>query len=330
MLAARPAGVSACSTRNPAAAPGRATQVATEVLRDALHRLPPRWQQRLRALRQGLHALLHPAVADMAMPPPAAGTCPRCGIEAPQQSLGGFAATQPGPFSVERFELLHCACCDVVRLEPPPTADDFKQLYEGACQFADPLYREPTRVARMLDYYGRAIDQLQLLPPRDDEPRLLEVGAGRAWLARAARTRHAGLVAVAQDLSGECAADCPWVDHYLVGPLEDIDMRGFDLASLTHVLEHLPDPAGTLRWLATRLRTGGRIFITAPYRPPGYRLRHGAAPWQDYDYLHVPAHLSYLSRRWFELVAPTAGLRLVHFDATHDRGQAFEAVLELA
>ena len=63
-------------------------------------------------------------------------------------------------------------CCDVVRLEPPPTADDFKQLYEGACQFADPLYREPTRVARMLDYYGRAIDQLQLLPPRNDEPRL--------------------------------------------------------------------------------------------------------------------------------------------------------------
>ena len=48
--------------------------------------------------------------------------------------------------------------------------------------------------------------------------------------------------------------------------------------------------------------------------------------WLDYPYLHVPAHVSYLSRAWFDLAARRwAGG--AHWDAGHEDGQAFEALL---
>jgi len=93
------------------------------------------------------------------------------------------------------------------------------------------------------------------------------------------------------------------------------------------VIEHLVDPQAMLLKLAPRLSPDGRMLITAPYRPSGWQPTQGLAPWLAYSYLHVPAHVSYLSRRWFELTAARAGLELLHWDASSEDGQAFEVVL---
>jgi hypothetical protein len=86
----------------------------------------------------------------------------------------------------------------------------------------------------------------------------------------------------------------------------------------------LPDPVATLRDLAARLQPSGRLFVTAPFRPVGWRQGAGVKPWLDYYLLHVPAHVSYLSERWFR---QRLGLRLVSWEENHENGQAFEAIL---
>lgn len=120
----------------------------------------------------------------------------------------------------------------------------------------------------------------------------------------------------------------PWVDDYFVGAIGDLSQhRRFELVSLTHVLEHVPQPRAFLAKLAAYVSPGGHIYVTAPFRPAFWRPRHGHRPWLRYEYLHVPAHVSYLSKRWLQQMAEEAGLGLVHWDQSHDGYQVFEAVL---
>lgn len=262
-------------------------------------------------------------------PAPAAGvvvTCPICHASAPARAIGEVAATHPGPFAVDTWQLFECAACECVRLDPIPTAEDLRTLYERSVQFSDAHYTDPAQVARMLDYYGSCLHRLGLMPAAGEA--MLEVGAGWAWVARALRERSAAVATWAQDVTDECATRCPWVDHYVVGTVDAVPRDvAFRLISLTHVIEHLPDPAAMVGALASRLAPGGRMFITAPHRPEGWRRSGTLDAWRGWSYLHVPAHIAYLSRRWFEQVAARHALRLVRWDPSHEGGQAFEAVL---
>jgi SAM-dependent methyltransferase len=253
--------------------------------------------------------------------------CPACGSDASNlKIIGDVQPTQEGTFSVERFSLAHCSRCEVVRLRPTPTEADLRTMYQESVQFGDEHYTAPEQVERMLAYYGHCLDDYSLLPPPGG--RSLEVGAGFAWVSRACKLRISNIETVAQDVSSECAEKCDWVDRYHVGPVTSLSPEPlFDLISLTHVIEHLVDPAQMLQLLAVRLSPGGRIFITAPYRPAGWTPEQGLAPWLEYSYLHVPAHISYLSEQWFLRVAESTGLTLIRWDATQDEGQAFEVIL---
>lgn len=253
--------------------------------------------------------------------------CRACGRRARLRRLGAVPPTQSGTFHTRDFALVHCNRCDVVYLDPPPTPGDLHAMYEETEQFTDPHYTDPERVAQILDYYGDAIRRLHLLPAPGE--RVLEIGAGLAWVARASKQIEPGVVTVAQDVSAECASACAWVDRYHVGTLATLERtEPFRLASMTHVIEHLVDPAAMLGEISARLAPGGKLFVTAPFRPSGWTLADGLGKWLDYSYLHVPAHVTYFSRAWFDHIAPFHDLRVSHWDAAHEDGQAFELVLE--
>jgi SAM-dependent methyltransferase len=240
--------------------------------------------------------------------------------------LGAVAPTHPGQFHTDSFSLVHCGQCDVVYLDPAPTVADLALLYEQSIQFSDEHYTDPVQVAKILDYYTTAIQSQGLSPGRGGQ--VLEIGAGLSWVARVCKQIEPAVRTVAQDVSAECAGTCPWVDRYFVGALDALPELGpFHLVSLTHVIEHLMDPAAMLRTIAGLLAPGGKAFITAPFRPKGWTAKQGLAPWLDYSYLHVPAHITYFSREWFATQARACGLRIEHWDSSHDEGRAFELVL---
>ena len=250
--------------------------------------------------------------------------CRMCGKRG-VSSVGPVSPTHPGAFQTKNFTLQHCRKCDVVYLDPLPSAADLKLLYEDSVQFADAHYTAPDQVAKILDYYSDAVRSLGLLPREGG--RVLEVGAGLAWVSRACKAANPRIETVAQDVSAECANACPWVDRYFVGTLDSLSEREpYSLICLTHVIEHLTDPVGMLRTISALLAPGGNAFITAPFRPAGWKRGQGIAAWRDYSYLHVPAHITYFSRRWFERNAPRE-FEIAHWDASHENGQAFELVL---
>ena len=254
--------------------------------------------------------------------------CRLCGqAAAPHQVIGHVSPTQQGAFSSRDQRLVQCAGCESVYLDPFPTQEDMRVLYEGSVQFTDAVYTDPDHAAQILGNYRRRLQRLRLFPAPGGK--LLEVGAGLAWVSRVCKLHDPGIVTVAQDVSGECAAQCPWVDEYKVGTVQALPAgASYQLISLTHVIEHLLDPGAVLAELASRLLPGGHLYIAAPFRPPLWRIQDGIRPWLSYSYLHVPAHVSYLSERWFTQASRRAGLRLLRWDPSHDGHQAFEAVLQ--
>ena len=241
--------------------------------------------------------------------------------------IGHVRPTHRGVFSVNDYRLVSCGSCETVYLLPHPTEADLRLMYQESTQFTGDLYTQPAGVEQVLGNLRNRLWRLDLFPGAGES--CLEVGAGPAWVARVCKERDAGIITVAQDVTGECAGRCPWVDRYLVGQVDALPLEPrHHLISLTHVIEHLVDPGRMLQMLAARLQQGGHIYISAPYRPSLWRPRDGIGQWLEYSYLHVPAHVSYLSKRWFEQAAVQSGLRLVSWDPSHEGYQVFEAVLQ--
>jgi hypothetical protein len=255
--------------------------------------------------------------------------CPVCGDHGRKlRVLGEVPQTQDGNYSSKEFRLALCRRSDLVYLDPLPTEDDFNIMY-GMGQFDSSEYTEEERVASMMEYYSHCIKQ-HFAGSNEESFTLLEIGAGMAWVSKALKQINASASTLAQDISDECASRCDWVDKYFIGSVDEFCQsrsQKINAISLTHVIEHLPDPVATLKTLASMLEAGGSILVTAPLRPTGWKPKQGIGPWLEYSYLHVPAHINYFSQTSLTEAAEQAGLVVSHWDGSSEDSQAFEAVL---
>lgn len=257
--------------------------------------------------------------------------CP-LGCAEPGVSLGDLPATMAVPLSRRHYTLARCGCGRLLYLSPAPTADDLRAMYVDANQFGDE-YTDPARARSIVGYMSEALARIAASRewPSARPLRVLEVGAGLAWMCRAAKLRNERSTTVAQDVSPEAASRCAWVDEYVHGEIDDarLDRHApYDVVSLTHVIEHLVDPVTALRRCTALLARDGVVFVTAPFRPRGWNDdAPDLAAWRAYSYNHVPAHIQYFSEGSMQRLADALGVTLAHWSDRHDGGQAFEAWL---
>jgi SAM-dependent methyltransferase len=249
------------------------------------------------------------------------------------RSIGMLTTTGQIEFERRQYELVECAKCGLVYISPLPSTSDLDRIYLASTQFNDGLYTHPQRVTAILDYMSSCLKRIVARSATAHAAPIatLEIGAGLAWMARAAKLLNSSNRTTAQDISGEAVAHCPWVDAYMQGDVFDerLDERGpYDIISLTHVIEHLPDPISVLKRCKALLASGGTILVTAPHRPIGWLSGSSdISLWQSYSYNHVPAHIYYFSRHSMKVLARRIGCDLAFWDARSEGGQAFEAWL---
>ena len=259
--------------------------------------------------------------------------CPLCGGTecASRKLLGLLDSTRAvGP---KKYHLILCPSCQLIYLSPLPEKEVFDDLYIGSMQFVDCTHYTGKRAELAMQYYKDRVNELlKRIDARDKALRVLEIGSGLSWVSRAVNTIDSQAVTVAQDITAEAVEICKWVDHYFVGELAsrlpDIERFGpYQIISMTHVIEHLPDPIEILRICREVLDENGIVFITAPYRPNGWNEGDPMARWQEWSYNHVPAHLQYFNEQSMKRCAERAGLAVHYFDTTSEDGQVFEAWL---
>ena len=129
--------------------------------------------------------------------------------------------------------------------------------------------------------------------------KLLDVGCSVGWLVDEAR--KAGFDAAGIDLDANAVRYAKDKGRAVFrASLEDWEHSDYDVITLSHTLEHVPDPIGFLQTCAARLREGGILVISVPcfagLHPRLFRkLWYGWAPWQHHFHYSQPAF-----RRLFE------------------------------
>jgi SAM-dependent methyltransferase len=258
--------------------------------------------------------------------------CPVCGREGHEATwIGKLETTAGSALKQPVYDLVQCGGCTLVYLSPAPPPEDLKAIYVDSTQFEDPLYTDSARIAAINEYLSSCLSRILSTQGKaaDAHIKVLEVGAGMAWMSRAAKSLQPQSITTAQDITAEAATKCAWVDHYIHGEVVDPRIAAgapYDVISLTHVIEHLMDPVSVIKQCAEMLSPDGIIFITAPHRPLGWReFSRNILPWQQGSYTHVPAHIQYFSEASMRSLALKTGCRVVAWSAEHEQGQALEA-----
>ena len=186
--------------------------------------------------------------------------CPVCEVP-PSRRLGrrGGAAHRQR-LGVE-CEIWKCGGCGLIFPNPMPVpVNGLEQHYAVS---PDEYFRHHTSGAQD-GYAGLLLRQLDELGI--EKGRLLDVGAGRGELLRAAR--HAGWAAVGVEPSPTFAEHAARYSGAEVRrePLERCAFpdASFDAVVLKAVLEHLYNPGEVIREAARILRPGGALFVDVP------------------------------------------------------------------
>jgi 2-polyprenyl-3-methyl-5-hydroxy-6-metoxy-1,4-benzoquinol methylase len=205
--------------------------------------------------------------------------CPGCGSERRTPLLVGR-----DPISLDAFPVVRCDECQLAYVTPRPDAKHLPAYY-------------PTR------YFGKRhpMFKRQLMALRTHElgrpapgARLLDIGCGYGDFILACKEKGW------QVTGAEQAASPIFEFHEELGvdvvPVEDLaklPAASFDVITLWHVFEHLPDPVALLREARRLLKVGGRLLIEVP-NFGGWHGRLGGAAWHHHD---VPRHLLHFSRK---------------------------------
>jgi SAM-dependent methyltransferase len=231
--------------------------------------------------------------------------CPCGGIE-----LG--PAVYSTAFRGHAYELRPCLRCRRLLLDPPPSADELAAAYDpsyygaGSSKFVGPIEagiewfrRSRSRAARRLVEAGPK--------PEGRAPRVLDIGCGNGrFLAHLA---EAGFECHGTELSAETARRAMGLTgiQVRVGELEadSYPAASFELVSIWHVLEHLPDPERTLHHCARWLVPGGALMLAVP-NVASWQARIFRGAWFHLD---PPRHLFHFTPASLSDALDAAGFR---------------------
>ncbi len=161
-------------------------------------------------------------------------------------------------FAGSHFNYLLCGGCSSVFVDPIPDQVIFASMYAKAdyhdCHYQDKANDDYTASAAILRRFVAA------------GSRVLDYGCGTGAFLQA--LRGSGLIAVGVEFDNDAAcfaaqqSSCETlsVDQFR----QKHDMLLFDAIHLGDVLEHLPEPAATLRTLLALLKPGGMLFVQGP------------------------------------------------------------------
>lgn len=213
-----------------------------------------------------------------------------------------------------------CAQCGFRFLNPRPTADDYRQLYEGN---TGPLVSSYSPIA---DFYNET-DQIRLpeyrrklhmLKQLGAGPRLLEIGSCTGVFLNEARQAGFDVEGIEPSNQSRRRAQEQFGLELHGGNIEDVDLPTghYDVVFSSHVFEHLADPRAVAERVVAWLKPGGLHMIEVPnqFDYVGARIKRlGIYPLRPYERSFRSVHHTvFFSRRTLRLLAELTGCHLIH------------------
>lgn len=239
--------------------------------------------------------------------------CLLCGgseFETIQAGLVDQVWEKPGRFQVER-----CAACGFHMTRPRPAPGEALGFY-----YDNAYSGEGGDYLGLRAFYETGAGELLLkvrtwiimgVTPVGPEDRLLEVGCSYGNYLAVTR-ELTGCEVHGLDFDEGSIANAVDKEHikYRTGELSEAGYPDghFTLVTMFHLLEHVPDPVGTLRAAHRVLAPGGHISVEVPNLHGFWRYVFGRywLPW------FIPQHLSHFSPQTLRRALELAGFEVVH------------------
>jgi 2-polyprenyl-3-methyl-5-hydroxy-6-metoxy-1,4-benzoquinol methylase len=235
------------------------------------------------------------------------------------------------------WALLRCPSCQLIWLSPRPSPNDLAQLYSdyythaqpeeeslfihailrgipAATQGYDDVVSDPweRNLGRLLSCFG----PLKEMGRRgtmglagSSRGTLLDLGCGDGAYLRHMRSLGWKIAGVEQDPRAAEVARATLQDgpiHESLADARSAKPDGYDVITLSHVIEHLLDPVEILTQCATCLRPGGRLVVATPNTASRGHRRFG----RSWLHLDPPRHIHLFNASTLTDVARRAGFRV--------------------
>jgi 2-polyprenyl-3-methyl-5-hydroxy-6-metoxy-1,4-benzoquinol methylase len=200
-----------------------------------------------------------------------------------------------------------CASCGLTYVDPIPTPEELARFYAERYrleykQASQPRLKHIYRAGKVA--LGRLRIAGLLAAPL---ARVLDCGAGGGEFSYLLSSRGYRLTGIEPNDGYREYARAEYGVDLRPGTLEDNEFgpAEFDLITIFHVLEHVPDPRAALQRLAAWLKPGGHLYIEVPNA-----LTDVSSP----SNLYHRAHLYYFAAAPLAALARQAGLATVLLD----------------
>ncbi|MEI7509011.1 MAG: class I SAM-dependent methyltransferase, partial [Flavobacterium sp.] len=194
--------------------------------------------------------------------------------------------------SQETFELLYNESLDMLITHPQPSLDKLPSYYESV-DYISHTDGNRSVFEKMYQFVkGIALkNKLKLINAQYPKGRILDIGAGVGDFLQVAKKDGWQTTGIEPSEKAKKIAINKGVSF--VENLSELENNSFDIITMWHVLEHVPDLENQIKELKRLLKPNGTILIAVPNFKSFDALHYGKY-WAAFD---VPIHLWHFSKK---------------------------------
>lgn len=194
--------------------------------------------------------------------------------------------------SGESFDLVHDTDLDFLKTFPQPQVEELPKYYESQeyISHTDEKRGLISSLYQLVKKWSLQKKAKLILQQLGDVGSLLDVGAGTGDFLKVAKEKGWQVHGMEPNKNAAKLALEKGID--LKASLNDFEGKQFDVVTLWHVLEHIPDLEETILKFAALVKPQGALIIAVP-NFKSFDARYYGKFWAAYD---VPRHLWHFSK----------------------------------
>ncbi|MDG2432089.1 class I SAM-dependent methyltransferase [Flavobacterium sp.] len=217
-----------------------------------------------------------------------------------------FLTVKDHSVSKETFELYHDADLDMLITSPQPSLDNLGKYYESEDYISHTDSRRSLFEKAYHFVKNIALkNKLQLINSEQvSKGRLLDIGAGTGDFLTVAKENSWETVGIEPSERAKAIAVSKGISF--VESTNELADASFDVISMWHVLEHVPDLDYQIKELKRLLKPTGTLIVAVP-NFKSFDAKHYGAFWAAYD---VPIHFWHFSKKAIKVLFEKENMKL--------------------